>query len=128
MKFIVTENQKMGIQQKIYNFVEDLMPDDFYIEYYKNFEDVRNPKKLSDIDSFELIDDIHVVFRIHLPNFKSFRPGFEVDKLPMLKMTPKYKNLLNDLFGNMWHSEIKKWFELNIMDKLPEPVEIKTIE
>ena len=127
MKFIITENQKMLIQQKIYNFVEDLVPDDFYIMYYKNNENVDKPKKLSDIDSFELIDDIYVVFRVYLPNYWTLSARNKIENSPTLQMSLKKEELLNSLFGDRWHESIKYWVKYNLNDVLPEPIEIKSI-
>lgn len=127
MKFIITENQKILIQQKIYNFVEDLIPDDFYLMYYKNGEDVSKPKKISDIDSFELIDDIYVVFRVYLPNYWTLSARNKIENSPMLEMSLKKEELLNSLFGDRWHESIKDWVKHNLNDVLPEPIEIKSI-
>ena len=131
MKYIITESQKQIIFDKIYNYIEDLLPSNMSVGYFDDMEEVNFPEKISHIDSIAFYnDDYDRQFTIYLENYwmdnqfgmirKKESPILSIDE-------PDIKNQLDGLFGSHWREPFLKWFEHNYGHELPDGIKIKTI-
>ena len=70
MKYIITESQKQIIFDKIYDYIEDLLPSNMSVGYFDDMEEVNFPEKISHIDSIAFYnDDYDRQFTIYLENY-----------------------------------------------------------
>jgi hypothetical protein len=131
MKYVITESQKQLIFNKIYNYIEDLLPSNMSVGYFDDMEEVNFPEKISHIDSIGFYnDDYDRQFTIYLENYwmdnefgmirKKESPILSIDE-------PDIKNQLDGMFGNHWSEPFLKWFEYNYGHELPYGIKIKTI-
>jgi hypothetical protein len=131
MKYIITESQKQIIFDKIYDYIEDLLPSNMSVGYFDDMEEVNFPEKISHIDSIAFYnDDYDRQFTIYLENYwmdnqfgmirKKESPILSIDE-------PDIKSQLNGFFGNQWREPFLKWFYHNYGHELPYGIKIKTI-
>ncbi len=131
MKYIITESQKQIIFDKIYDYIEDLLPSNMSVGYFDDMEEVNFPEKISHIDSIAFYnDDYDRQFTIYLENYwmdnqfgmarKKESPILSIDE-------PDIKSQLDGIFGNHWREPFLKWFYHNYGHELPYGIKIKTI-
>jgi hypothetical protein len=131
MKYIITESQKQTISDKIYKYIDNLLPSNMYVNYFDDTEEVNFPEKISHIDSIAFYnDDYDRQFTIYLENYwmdnqfgmarKKESPILSIDE-------PDIKNQLDGLFASHWREPFLKWFEHNYGYELTYGIKIKTI-
>ena len=135
MKYVVTESQKQLIFNKIYNYIDNLIPSNMTVVYDYDSEEVVDYDHTYDtidkIDSiYFLNDEYDTEMKIYLKNYWNDTPSGEIRKndSPMLWIDFSIKGQLDDMFGNHWHEPFLKWFYYNYSHELPDGVKIKTIE
>ena len=132
MKILISESQKQLIFNKIYNYIEDLLPSNMSVGYFDDMEEVNFPENIKHIDSIAFYnDDYDRQMTIYLENYwmdtelgmikKRKSPILSIDEVPI-------KNELDSLFGNNWQEPFLKWFYDNYEQEIPHGIKIKTIE
>lgn len=131
MKYVITESQKQIISDKIYKYIDNLLPSNMSVDYFYDMEEVNFPEKISHIDSIAFYnDDYDRQFTIYLENYWMDNQFGMIKKKesPILSIDePDIKNQLDGMFGNHWHEPFLKWFYHNYGHELPYGVKIKTI-
>ena len=131
MKYVITESQKQLIFNKIYNYIEDLLPSNMSVGYFYDMEEVNFPEKISHIDSIGFYnDDYDRQFTIYLENYWMDNQFGMIRKKesPILSINePDIKSQLDGIFGNHWREPFLKWFYHNYGHELPYGIKIKTI-
>jgi hypothetical protein len=131
MKYVITESQKQIISDKIYKYIDNLLPSNMSVDYFYDMEEVNFPEKISHIDSIAFYnDDYDRQFTIYLENYWMDNQFGMIKKKesPILSIDePDIKNQLDGMFGNHWSEPFLKWFYHNYGHELPYGVKIKTI-
>ena len=136
MKFIITESQKEKIFDVMYNYIDKIMPNNPYVEFWytNEFGDEEDTDFLSDetthISAYDNDELDEPLFKIYLPSYWEYvsdedRKNELISSSPILALDYEEKNL-NGLFNNMWHEPFKKWIKDNIPSL--EEIDIKTFE
>jgi hypothetical protein len=131
MKYVITENQKQVISDRIYKFIDNLLPSDMTVVYAYDSEEVIYAEKMEEIDSISFLNnDYDAEMMIFLENYWTDTPLGEIKKndSPILDIGFRIKGQLDDMFGNYWREPFLKWFYYNYGHELPDGVKIKTIE
>lgn len=136
MKYLITETQKEKIYNLIYDYIDNMMPDNPYVEFVRVVSDCEE-----DLDTELYEDSTQVVvydndeldemlFQILLPEFwKSdcyqVNPETRLVNAPILVMSSRL-GVLETLFNDMWKKPFEDWIQHNI----PElgDINIKTYE
>ncbi len=134
MKYVVTESQKQLIFNKIYNYIDNLIPSNMTVVYDYDSEEVVDYDHTYDtidkIDSiYFLNDEYDTEMKIYLKNYWNDTPSGEIRKndSPMLDIGFRIKGELDNMFGNHWKEPFLRWFYHNYGHELPDGVKIKTI-
>ena len=132
MKYIITESQKQTISDKIYKYIDNLLPSNMSVGYFDDMEEVNFPEKISHIDSIAFYnDDYDRQFTIYLENYWMDNHFGMIKKKesPILIIDERdIKNQLDGMFGNHWREPFLKWFYFHYGHELPDGIKIKTIE
>jgi hypothetical protein len=135
MKYVITESQKQTISDRIYNYIDNLIPSNMTVVYSYDSEEVvdydHSYDTIDKIDSISFINDEYdTTMIIYLKNYWSDTPSGKMKKndSPMIWIDFPIKGQLDDMFGNHWHEPFLKWFYYNYSHELPDGVKIKTIE
>jgi len=129
MKYKINSSQEAKIFNLIYDYINDLMPEEFRVEYGDPDEDGdiyygdKPTNKTSVISVYENDGEYNIIFRIYLPNY--WNKGV-AEKSPIISFYKRYIRELNSTFGTLWHDPFRVWFKHN----LPElsDIEIKTFD
>ena len=106
MKYIITEDQKQKLFDKIYQFIDTRMPKDLTIEYY--YADVEVDDR--EYDSVVARDsEMEPYFRIYLPEYWEDSK----DRGTILEFEYNTVFLLNKLFRDMWNEPMILWIKNN---------------
>ena len=131
MKYKINSSQQARMFNVIYDYINDLMPEEFRVEYSDPDEDGdlyhgdKPTNKTSVISVYQNDGGYDLIFRIYLPNY--WNKGVElIEKSPFISFYKPYSGKLNTMFGTLWHEPFKMWFKHN----LPElsDIEIKTFD
>jgi hypothetical protein len=131
MKYIITEDQKGRVFQKIYEFINNLIPKDRIITYYY----AGFVSDSTNYDSLDVADENgNTILRVYLKDYfyektSMYNSNILLSsklKTPILSVEYYYVNILNNLFGTHWSEVMIKWFE----DNFPQlhHIKIKTVE
>ena len=131
MKYKITSSQQARMFNVIYDYIDDLMPKDFRVDYGDPdaagdlyYGDKRTIKTTT-ISVYRNDDDYSLIFRIYLPNY--WNKGVDlIEKSPLISFYKPYSRELNDMFGKNWYEPFKMWFKHNF----PEisDIDIKTFD
>lgn len=115
MKFIITESQKDKIDKTIYDYINNLFPEEINYEF---FDEDGNTGPEKDYDSIDFYDsDWNSVFRIYFESyFKNSRNFKDKHKFPYIELENEFLSKLDGYFGDRWHSVFQNWFD----NKFPE--------
>ena len=132
MKYVITESQKQTMSDRIYKYIDNLLPSNMTVVYAYDSEEVVDYDHTYDtIDSISFLnDDYDTEMIIYLKNYWSDTPSGEMKKndSPMLDIGSRIKGELDNMFGNHWKESFLRWFYHNYGHELPDGVKIKTIE
>jgi hypothetical protein len=81
MKYVITENQKQVISDRIYKFIDNLLPSNMTVVYAYDSEEVIYAEKMEEIDSISFLnDDYDTEMIIYLENYWNDTPLGEIKK------------------------------------------------
>lgn len=126
MKYNITSSQQARMFNRMYDYIDDMMPKDFRVEFSEDND--RSENKTPNTDSIIIYEEnggYMLLFSIYLPNYWSINRDM-VEKSPMVSFYAPYSRKLNDMFGKLWHEPFKMWVKHNI----PEisDIDIKTFD
>jgi hypothetical protein len=131
MKYVITESQKQTMSDRIYKYIDNLLPSDMTVVYSYDSEEVIYAEKMEEIDSISFLNNDYydTEMMIYLENYWSDTPSGEMKKndSPMLDIGSRIKGELDNMFGNHWKEPFLRWFYHNYGHELPDGVKIKTI-
>ena len=131
MKYVITENQKQTMSDRIYKYIDNLIPSNMTVVYAYDSEEVIYAEKMEEIDSISFLtnDYYDTEMMIYLENYWNDTPSGEIRKndSPMLDIGSRIKGELDNMFGNHWQEPFLRWFYHNYGHELPDGVKIKTI-
>jgi hypothetical protein len=131
MKYVITESQKQTMSDRIYKYIDNLLPSDMTVVYSYDSEEVIYAEKMEEIDSISFLtnDYYNTEMMIYLENYWNDTPSGEIRKndSPMLDIGSRIKGELDNMFGNHWKEPFLRWFYHNYGHELPDGVKIKTI-
>ena len=117
MKYKINNSQQARMFNVIYDYIDDLMPEEFRVEYGDPDEDGdvyygdKPTNKTSVISVYQNDGDYSLIFRIYLPNY--WNKGVDlIEKSPIVSLYKPYIRELNT-FGQLWHDPFRVWFEHN---------------
>ena len=129
MKIKINSSQEARIFNLIYDYIEDLMPEETRVEYSDPDEDGdlyhgdKRTNKTTAISVYRNDGDYSLIFRIYLPNY--WNKGVDlIEKSPLISFYKLYSRKLNDMFGTLWHEPFKMWFKHNFPEL--SDIDIKT--
>ena len=129
MKYKINSSQQARMFNVIYDYINDLMPEEFRVEYSDPDEDGdlyhgdKPTNKTSVISVYQNDGGYDLIFRIYLPNY--WNKGVElIEKSPIISFYKPYSRELNDMFGTLWHEPFKMWFKHNFPEL--SDIDIKT--
>ena len=128
MKIKINSSQEARMFNVIYDYIEDLMPEERRIEYSDPDEDGdlyhgdKRTNKTTAISVYRNDGDYSLIFRIYLPNY--WNKGVDlIEKSPLISFYKPYIRELNT-FGPLWHDPFRVWFEHNFPEL--SDIDIKT--
>lgn len=131
MKYKINNSQQARMFNVIYDYINDLMPEEFRVEYGDPDEDGdvyygdKPTNKTSVISVYRNDGDYGLIFRIYLPNY--WNKGVDlIEKSPLISFYKPYSRELNDMFGKNWHEPFKMWINHNIPQI--SDIDIKTFD
>ena len=131
MKYVITESQKQTMSDRIYKYIDNLLPSNMTVVYAYDSEEVIYAEKMEEIDSISFLtnDYYNSEMMIYLENYWNDTPSGEIRKndSPMLDIGSRIKGELDNMFGNHWKEPFLRWFYHNYGHELPDGVKIKTI-
>ena len=131
MKYVITESQKQTMSDRIYKYIDNLLPSNMTVVYAYDSEEVIYAEKMEEIDSISFLtnDYYNTEMMIYLENYWNDTPSGEIRKndSPMLDIGSRIKGELDNMFGNHWKEPFLRWFYHNYGHELPDGVKIKTI-
>jgi len=130
MKYIITESQKQTMSDKIYKYIDNLLPSNMTVAYAYDSEEVIYAEKMEEIDSISFLNNYYdTEMMIYLENYWNDTPSGKIRKndSPILEIGFRIKGQLDDMFGNHWREPFLKWFYHNYGHELPYGVKIKTV-
>jgi len=131
MKYVITESQKQTMSDRIYKYIDNLLPSNMTVVYAYDSEEVIYAEKMEEIDSISFLtnDYYDTEMMIYLENYWNDTPSGEIRKndSPMLDIGFRIKGELDNMFGNHWKEPFLRWFYHNYGHELPDGVKIKTI-
>jgi hypothetical protein len=131
MKYVITESQKQTMSDRIYKYIDNLLPSDMTVVYSYDSEEVIYAEKMEEIDSISFLNNDYydTEMMIYLENYWNDTPSGEIRKndSPMLDIGSRIKGELDNMFGNHWKEPFLRWFYHNYGHELPDGVKIKTI-
>lgn len=115
MKIKINSSQEARIFNLIYDYIEDLMPEETMVEYSDPDEDgdlYHGDNRTDKTAAISVYDgDYSLIFRIYLPNY--WDKGVDlIEKSPIVSLYKPYIRELNT-FGQLWHDPFRVWFEHN---------------
>ena len=131
MKYKINSSQQARMFNVIYDYINDLMPEEFRAEYGDPDEDGdlyhgdEPTTKTTAISVYQNEGDYNLMFRIYLPNY--WNKGVDlIEQSPFISFYKPYSSKLNTMFGKLWHEPFKIWVKHNI----PEisDIDIKTVD
>ena len=129
MKYKINSSQQARMFNVIYDYINDLMPEEFRVEYgdpdgYGGlyFGDKRT-NKTTLISVYQNDGEYDLIFRIYLPNY--WNKGV-AEKSPIISFYKRYIRELNSTFGTLWHDPFRMWFKHNFPEL--SDIEIKTFD
>ena len=127
MKIKINSSQEARMFNLIYDYIEDLMPEEFRVEYGDPDEDgdlYHGDKRTNKTTAISVYrNDGDLVFRIYLPNY--WNKGVElIEKSPLISFYKPYSKELTSTFGPLWHDPFRVWFEHNFPEL--SDIDIKT--
>lgn len=118
MKIKINSSQEARMFNLIYDYIEDLMPEETRVEYSDPDEDGdlyhgdKRTNKTTAISVYRNDGDYSVIFRIYLPNY--WDKGVDlIEKSPLVSLYKPYSRELTSTFGSLWHDPFRVWFEHN---------------
>jgi len=131
MKYVITESQKQTMSDRIYKYIDNLLPSNMTVVYSYDSEEVIYAEKMEEIDSISFLNNDYydTEMMIYLENYWNDTPSGEIRKndSPMLDIGSRIKGELDNMFGNHWKEPFLRWFYHNYGHELPDGVKIKTI-
>jgi len=131
MKYVITESQKQTMSDRIYKYIDNLLPSNMTVVYAYDSEEVIYAEKMEEIDSISFLNNDYydTEMMIYLENYWNDTPSGEIRKndSPMLDIGSRIKGELDNMFGNHWKEPFLRWFYHNYGHELPDGVKIKTI-
>ena len=131
MKYVITESQKQTMSDRIYKYIDNLLPSNMTVVYVYDSEEVIYAEKMEEIDSISFLNNNYydTEMMIYLENYWNDTPSGKIRKndSPMLDIGSRIKGELDNMFGNHWKEPFLRWFYLNYGHELPDGVKIKTI-
>jgi len=131
MKYVITESQKQTMSDRIYKYIDNLLPSNMTVVYAYDSEEVIYAEKMEEIDSISFLNNDYydTEMMIYLENYWNDTPSGEIRKndSPMLDIGFRIKGELDNMFGNHWKEPFLRWFYHNYGHELPDGVKIKTI-
>ena len=126
MKFIITESQKESLDKFIYNYIDRLITDEPYVEFWEldGFgEEVDNDTYNEETISCSVYSNDEMeepLFRIYFLKYwevyserGELIPGFKKPIHNLLQLDYGLEEL-NDVFNDSWHEPLKQWIKDNI--------------
>jgi hypothetical protein len=106
MKYIITEDQKQKLFDKIYQFIDTRMPKDLTLEfYYAGF--IADDGEYDSVVAWD--SEMESYFRIYLPEYWEDSK----DRGTILELEYNIVFPLNKLFRDMWHEPMILWIKNN---------------
>jgi hypothetical protein len=131
MKYVITESQKQTMSDRIYKYIDNLLPSNMTVIYAYDSEEVIYAEKMEEIDSISFLNNDYydTEMMIYLENYWNDTPSGEIRKndSPILDIGSRIKGELDNMFGNHWKEPFLRWFYHNYGHELPDGVKIKTI-
>jgi hypothetical protein len=135
MKYVITESQKQTMSDRIYKYIDNLIPSNMTVVYAYDSEEVvdydHNYDTIDKIDSISFLNNHYydIQMMIYLENYWSYTDSGKIKKndSPMLDIGSRIKGELDNMFGNHWQEPFLRWFYHNYGHELPDGVKIKTI-
>ena len=131
MKYKINNSQQARMFNVIYDYIDDLMPQERRVEYSDPDEDGdlyhgdKRTNKTTAISVYNNEGDYSLIFRIYLPNY--WNKGVDlIEKSPIISFYKPYSRELTTMFGKLWHEPFKMWVEHNIPEL--SDIDIKTFD
>ena len=131
MKYKINNSQQARMFNVIYDYIDDLMPQERRVEYSDPDEDGdlyhgdRPTNKTTAISVYRNDGDYSNMFRIYLPNY--WNKGVDlIEQSPIISFYKPYSSKLNTMFGKLWHEPFKMWFKHNFPEL--SDIDIKTFD
>ena len=135
MKYVITESQKQTMSDRIYKYIDNLIPSNMTVVYAYDSEEVvdydHSYDTIDKIDSISFLNDEYdTEMIIYLKNYwsETLLGKMRKNDSPILDIGFRIKGELDNMFGNHWREPFFKWFYHNYGHELPDGVKIKTIE
>ena len=127
----ISNSQEARMFNLIYDYINDLMPEEFRTEYGDPDEDGdlyygdKPTNKTTAISVYRNDGDYSNMFRIYLPNY--WNKGIDlIEKSPLISFYKPYSRELTSTFGPLWHDPFKMWFKHNFPEL--SDIDIKTFD
>ncbi len=95
MKYVITESQKQTMSDRIYKYIDNLLPSNMTVVYAYDSEEVIYAEKMEEIDSISFLtnDYYDTEIMIYLENYWNDTPSGEIRKndSPMLDIGSRIK-------------------------------------
>ena len=131
MKYNIKNSKEARAFNIMYDYIDDLMPEETRVEYSDPDEDGdlyhgdRPTNKTTAISVYSNEGDYSLIFRIYLPNY--WNKGVDlIEKSPIISFYKPYSRELNNMFGKLWHEPFKIWFKHNFPEL--SDIDIKTFD
>ena len=127
----ISNSQEARMFNLIYDYINDLMPEETRVEYSDPDEDGdlyhgdKRTNKTTAISVYRNDGDYSNMFRIYLPNY--WNKGVDlIEQSPIISFYKPYSSKLNTMFGKLWHEPFKMWFKHNFPEL--SDIDIKTFD
>jgi len=113
MKYQLSAHQYQKLQNMIYNFIEDIMPEYVNVEFIDGFDDYDDLAEVPDINQIDSVsfydaESYEMLFKIRI------RSLYNDDTGPKIVVEYFIQEKLDGLFGEgRWHEQLIKWIENN---------------
>jgi hypothetical protein len=113
MKYQLSPHQYQKLQNMIYNFIEDIMPEYVNVEFIDGFDDYDDLEDVPDVNQIDSVsfydaESYEMLFKIRIRN------PYRGRTVPMIVVEYFIQEKLDGLFGEgRWHEQLIKWIENN---------------
>jgi hypothetical protein len=113
MKYQLSAHQYQKLQNMIYNFIEDIMPEYVNVEFIDGFDDYDDLEDVPDVNQIDSVsfydaESYEILFKIRI------RSLYNDDNCPKIVVEYFIQEKLDGLFGEgRWYEQLIKWIENN---------------